>query len=115
MNPLRPERLFDRLCGHKSAPRVAETTGGQADHHGRVIDVTHDTWLESFWAKVDKTNARKTHCKNGHEFTPENTRQYTDGHGRQCIQCRKERHARENAARRVNPAAVAPSREASFQ
>lgn len=30
-------------------------------------------------------NARKTHCKRGHEFTPENT--YVETHGRKCRAC----------------------------
>ena len=30
-------------------------------------------------------NARKTHCKRGHEFTPENT--YMDKHMRNCRKC----------------------------
>jgi hypothetical protein len=34
--------------------------------------------------------ADKTHCKNGHEFTAENTMQRSDG-GRQCRECNKER------------------------
>lgn len=34
-------------------------------------------------------NARKTHCKNGHEFTPENTE--TRYGGRRCITCRRAR------------------------
>lgn len=29
----------------------------------------------------------KTHCKWGHEFTPENTRPYANGKGRQCRTC----------------------------
>lgn len=35
-------------------------------------------------------NSRKTHCKHGHEFTPENTYVQTTG-GRGCRQCRKDR------------------------
>lgn len=31
--------------------------------------------------------AAKTHCKWGHEFTPENTRPYANGKGRQCRTC----------------------------
>lgn len=42
-------------------------------------------------------NARKTHCKNGHEFTEENTR--TNGKGRACMTCHrawdKARYARD--------------------
>ncbi len=37
-------------------------------------------------------NSKKTHCKRGHEFTPENTRlykQYRDNNRRECIECKK--------------------------
>lgn len=34
-------------------------------------------------------NARKTHCKRGHEFTPENTYSY-NGYGRRCINCQRD-------------------------
>jgi HNH endonuclease len=32
-------------------------------------------------------NARRTHCVNGHEFTPENTYLYNDGRRRVCRTC----------------------------
>lgn len=41
-------------------------------------------------------NASKTHCKRGHEFTPENTRH--DGRGRQCRTCDQIRRHKERAA-----------------
>lgn len=37
-------------------------------------------------------NARKTHCRNGHAFTPDNTRQFVRQNGRvmrQCITCKQ--------------------------
>lgn len=50
-------------------------------------------------------NARKTHCKYGHEFTPENTRRTRLG--RECRTCRrlyeKRRDAAERAAARLSP------------
>lgn len=55
------------------------------------------------------SHGRKTHCKNGHEFTPENTMTHTNGYGRRCRTCAeevnrryRERHSAEerNAKRR---------------
>lgn len=34
-------------------------------------------------------NARKTHCKNGHAFTPENTYMRADRNQKECLTCRK--------------------------
>ena len=34
-------------------------------------------------------NARKTHCKRGHEFTPENTYRKTNPNGRPARQCKR--------------------------
>ena len=44
--------------------------------------------------------AKKTHCKRGHEFTPENTRIEfrTTGKVRRCRQCERERNRRRKAA-----------------
>jgi hypothetical protein len=36
---------------------------------------------------ISALNARKTHCKRGHEFTPENTYRTSKG-GRQCVSCK---------------------------
>ena len=48
---------------------------------------------------VTATNARKTHCKHGHEFTPENT--YVDKQGgRQCKTCSIESHRRRRAQKK---------------
>ena len=33
--------------------------------------------------------AKQTHCKHGHEFTPENTRYYRQGKARQCRTCHR--------------------------
>lgn len=39
-------------------------------------------------------NSNKTHCVNGHEFTPENTYERPDGTGRHCRACMNEAQAR---------------------
>lgn len=43
--------------------------------------------------------ARQTHCIHGHEFTPENTRWYTNGRRRQCDACQIARNERRRAER----------------
>lgn len=50
-------------------------------------------------------NAAKTHCKRGHEFTPENTRM-SNGH-RSCITCREIRYVEGKAAKRARRAVAA--------
>ena len=40
-------------------------------------------------------NARKTHCKHGHEFTPENT--YQNHGGRGCLTCKRAQYAKDRA------------------
>ena len=51
---------------------------------------------------VSGINARKTHCKRGHEFTPENTRIRAEG-GRACRECIRVHALRQNAKRRGKP------------
>lgn len=46
---------------------------------------------------LSAVNARKTHCKHGHEFTPENTRISTEGF-RVCRTCHRQRELRRRAA-----------------
>lgn len=41
---------------------------------------------------------RQTHCKRGHEFTPENTRMDNGGVSRRCRACDRERSARRSRA-----------------
>lgn len=56
-----------------------------------------------------RTNAEKTHCKWGHEFTPENTYnppgryRVSDGRPRRdCIECRREATRRQRARKRAS-------------
>lgn len=47
---------------------------------------------------------RKTHCKHGHEFTPENTQSRPNGGGRRCMTCRRADTQTYIARRRVRRA-----------
>lgn len=51
-------------------------------------------------------NARKTHCKRGHEFTPENTTILKHGR-RSCNECERVRNQQRNDARRAARRAAA--------
>jgi hypothetical protein len=74
---LRPSHLFVGTAADNIADMIAK---------GREGDT------------MPRKNARKTHCKRGHEFTPENTRLNTgrNGQQRQCITCDNERHREPN-------------------
>ena len=49
---------------------------------------THGENMADRDAKGRNGNSKKTHCKHGHEFTPENTYVRTNGR-RECIKCKK--------------------------
>lgn len=71
------------------------------DHLCRVHPCVNPDHMEVVTAKVNSLrgygapaiNARKTHCKRNHEFTPENTGNRPSG-GRYCKACNKARHER---------------------
>lgn len=44
--------------------------------------------------------ATKTHCKRGHEFTPENTKLERNGRTRRCRACERARSARRSTAKK---------------
>lgn len=76
--------------------------GQVLDHLCRVRHCVNPDHLESVSDRVNvlrgigptAINARKTHCKRGHEFTPENTKTYYEpsagGFRRRCTACRSE-------------------------
>lgn len=51
-------------------------------------------------SKKDNKNKLKTHCPQGHEYTPENTYYYPTRSNRSCRACGKARTARDTAERR---------------
>lgn len=58
-------------------------------HNKICCNIDHLELLEiSEHAKIDNANAKKTHCKNGHEFTLENT--YIFRQNRSCKTYRKD-------------------------
>lgn len=58
---------------------------------------------------VSRLNALKTHCVNGHEFTPENTRYQAGRPGqRVCRQCRRDQQRRRQALIRSLPDQTPP-------
>lgn len=59
--------------------------------NNRSSNLRWDTYSENLRDQVRHGihfGASKTHCKNGHEFTPENTKVY-NGTWRRCIACEK--------------------------
>lgn len=70
-------------------------------------DTAHSNMLDTI-KHGRHVHARKTHCKRGHEFTPENTKRAgKDGKGRRCRACRDDwdRQYRMHARQRQEGAA----------
>ena len=87
VGPIPEGLVLDHLCRN---PRCCNPQHLEAvDHRENCLRGT------SPWAQ----NARKTHCANGHEFTPENTR--ISRGARDCRACKRERAARAVEERRL--------------
>lgn len=61
-----------------------------------IVASDHKTNIYRSAEAVTMVNARKTHCINGHELTPDNVGKQTEkaGGGRECLTCRSERNRR---------------------
>lgn len=68
--------------------------------HLRVVTQAENTLAGIGPAAI---NARKTHCKHGHEFTPENTYIFPSTGTRACRECQRRWTRKANAKRKSNP------------
>lgn len=116
VGPIPPGTQVDHTC-HNDDPMCV---GGKTCLHRRCVNPDH---LEAVAGRINTLrslntraacNAGKTRCKNGHDFTPQNTRVVTrvrkDGSvrfGRQCKECARAAMRRyEASGRRPRRAAV---------
>lgn len=82
-------RTIDHTCHTES-----DCDGGPTCLHRRCVNPDHLELVEAGenvrrGRSVSSHNRQKTHCKHGHEFTPENTGRAKDG-SRVCRACRRE-------------------------
>jgi hypothetical protein len=88
VGPVPDGRVLDHLCRNTSCVRIA--------HQEPVVQRINLARGDTFVA----ANLAKTHCAQGHEFTPENTYRARTrwGYGRGCRTCRR-RYAAESRKR----------------
>lgn len=92
VGPIPEGMTLDHLCRNKRCVNP--------DH----MEITTPAENNLRGGSMSALNARKTHCKRGHEFTPENTeRQYNKNGGRRCRTCRLEYIRKRYAEQRGNP------------
>lgn len=101
--------VIDHAC-HNRDP---ECTGGTFCIHHRCINPHHLDAVTQSENRVrsphTKTsgNGRRTHCKFGHEFSPENTRIRASDGARTCITCHRRRQREFNTRKRAATQAAA--------
>lgn len=97
--------VLEAFIGPRPDGRIACHNDG-IHTNNQVSNLRWDTYSENLHDQVRHGihwGASKTHCKWGHEFTPENTRIY-NGHHRRCIACEKAADKRKVAARKLQRA-----------
>lgn len=85
VGPIPPGLVLDHVC-HDPASCV----GGKACLHRRCVNPDHLNLTTRGENTRRGGNTVKTHCKRGHEYTPENT--YRHGNARYCRECNRVSH-----------------------
>jgi hypothetical protein len=100
VGPIPAGKVLDHVCHSRDAANC--TTWSECQHR-RCVNPAH---LEPVTQRVNTLrgnagawNAVKTHCPQGHEYTPENT--YVNSGRRHCITCKRRHSARSKARKRA--------------
>lgn len=81
--------VLDHLCCDAS-----ECIGGRGCIHRRCINPEHLEPVSNAENVSRGVRASRSHCRNGHEYTPENTGTHSGGGGRYCRKCRSNANRR---------------------
>lgn len=99
--PIPPRHVVDHTC-HNEAQCTEVPCTHRACENPRHLEATTQS-INSIRGRSGDHNAHKTHCKQGHEYTPENTVHRTSQNGRPrraCRTCVNASQTRYNAKRK---------------
>lgn len=87
--PIPVDKTIDHLCRNRRCVNPS---------HMEIVTMKENTLRGN---GITAQQARQTHCKHGHEFTPENISYVKKG--RTCKQCRKDAGRRSKRSKRAKP------------
>lgn len=85
-------------CGHNACVRLLHLELATPEAHAQ------EHAAEGLWANNGAYNAVKTHCPQGHEYSPDNTRVH--GGKRHCVACQREKMREKREAETGRPTQI---------
>jgi hypothetical protein len=97
--PIAKDYEIHHRCNERRCINPDHLEAVDSAEHRRIHNAFKPTWT---------ARAERTHCKNGHEFTPENTGRRIDNNGRICRTCKRNEFRRRRLRETLNHYTTTP-------